>query len=91
MGDGMGNSGGASRQPKQQPMPTDDQIDHLLELYPDGLTVEDIGTVMGCSRERTFQLLRKALEKCRMVCARRGVTMADLPRQPWTVWDELGS
>lgn len=60
------------------------------------MTLDEIGLVLGISKERVRQLERAALRKCRRALERRGITaevwlehLADIGRRtesPWDAW-----
>lgn len=50
---------------------TDDQVDALVEQHPSGMTLDQIATVLGCTRQRAQQLVVRACEKVRRLLRQR--------------------
>lgn len=48
-----------------------------------GATLEEIGEVLGCTRERVRQIEKQALENLRNYCARNGLNLDDFIDE-WT-------
>lgn len=44
-----------------------DRITHVLMCYADGLTYEQVGDLMKCTRERIRQIVRKGVRQARSV------------------------
>lgn len=77
---------------QQQPCDIDDDaVEAFIHEHPNGASPEVIGEVMGISRERVYQLLRRALAKCQRACRERDISPADIPTAPQSVWDKLQS
>lgn len=58
--------------------PSDQQIDELLERYPNGMTLEQIAGVLHCSKQRAHQLVDRAIDKVLRALQRRGLGRDDL-------------
>lgn len=69
----------------------DEEVEHLIDLFPNGVPVEVIASQMGLTTERVRQILRKALLKLQRVCERREIDLSCLPPERTTVWDRLGA
>jgi len=52
----------------------------LLGLRDNGVTLEEVGQVLGVSKERVRQIEVNALRKCRDWCRRHGYRVEDLVR-----------
>lgn len=84
------NDGGRLSQPGYKDIP-DQVVEEFVAKHPSGASCEEIGQVMGMTRTRVGQILKSAITKCQRVCARRGVTVEDIPKHRETVWERLSN
>lgn len=69
---------------------SDAEFQEFLDSHPAGASVQEIATFMGITRERTYQILNKALGKLQRVCRERDISPGDFPSRE-TTWDRLES
>ena len=68
----------------------DHAVEQFIAEHPSGGSVEEIGEALGITRERVYQILRKALAKAQVAALRAGIEPRDFPTRQST-WDRLES
>lgn len=66
----------------------DELVEEFIASHPNGGSVQEIANALGLTRERVFQLLRKALVKAQVAALRAGISVADIPCRT-TTWDQM--
>lgn len=84
-------TGGSENQPWRKDEPSDEVVEDFIHRHPNGASCDAIGEVLGVCSVRVRQILKSAITKCQRVCARREITVEDLPKQHETVWDRIAS
>lgn len=60
------------------PYADDDRCWYVVEAHPDGLTLDEIGQLMGVTREWVRQIEERALEHLRARCELAGISREDV-------------
>ena len=68
----------------------DHVVEEFIHQHPNGASMVEIGEALGITRERVYQILRKALAKCQVAALRAGINADDFPSRE-SVWDRLES
>ena len=68
----------------------DAEVESFIATHPNGGSVIEVADALGISRERCYQILRKALAKCLVAALRAGIEPGDVPRRE-SSWDRLES
>jgi DNA-directed RNA polymerase sigma subunit (sigma70/sigma32) len=66
--------------------PSDAEVEQFIAAHPHGGTLEEIGALLGISKQRATQLERAALAKVRRRMAARGFADWEPPELS-SVWD----
>lgn len=62
---------------QRTPYADDDRCWYVVEMHPDGLTLDQVGLLMGVTRERVRQIEERAKRKLALACQLAGVTRED--------------
>ena len=68
----------------------DAEVESFIHEHQGGASVVEVADALGISRERCYQILRKALAKCLVAALRAGIEPGDVPRRE-SSWDRLES
>ena len=66
----------------------DATVEQFIHEHQGGASVVEVADALGISRERCYQILRKALAKCLVAALRAGITTADIPTRE-SSWDKF--
>ena len=78
----------STSQPGRRAEPSDEAVEAFIATHPGGASLEEIGAVLGMTRNRVGQIVSDALAKALRVAKRRGLEANDL-MAPESLWDRF--
>ena len=78
----------STSQPGRREEPSDEAVEAFIATHPGGASLEEIGAVLGMTRNRVGQIVSDALEKALRIARRRGLEAHDFPTTE-TLWDRM--